>query len=123
MFRYDEVKWEQAACDGMPLNLFYVFEEQQHIRRIFDVDIVRKTCFTCPIWQQCLSYALVKERHGIWGGLTTAERSALVKGSPATAFASVMNILLNAAFGIKQIQELISEYSDYQRSLENAITD
>lgn len=38
----------------------------------------KQMCNECPIRQQCLEYALVaNEEHGIWGGLTRQERTAL----------------------------------------------
>lgn len=38
----------------------------------------RKVCAACPVQQQCLERALaVDERHGIWGGTTQPQRSAL----------------------------------------------
>jgi WhiB family transcriptional regulator, redox-sensing transcriptional regulator len=37
-------------------------------------------CHRCPIQQACLQHALdADERHGIWGGLTEAERRALIR--------------------------------------------
>ena len=38
----------------------------------------KKTCQTCPVTQDCLEYALRnKERNGIWGGMSEAQRRKL----------------------------------------------
>lgn len=43
----------------------------------------RKVCAGCPVMPQCLAFALLHEtpahRHGMWGGLTPAERDDLVR--------------------------------------------
>lgn len=122
MPRYNEVDWEKAACADMPLNLFYIFEEQARIKWIFDVEIVRKTCFACPIWNSCLRYSLEKESYGIWGGLTTQERKSLTHGEPASAFTKIIQTLLDAGIGITEIQEILDEHSRNERSLENETT-
>lgn len=41
----------------------------------------RAQCMTCPLRVECLTRALaVPERHGIWGGLTEAERRTVLQG-------------------------------------------
>ena len=36
-------------------------------------------CRECPVQPECLDYALgIREPHGIWGGLTEAERRLLI---------------------------------------------
>lgn len=40
----------------------------------------RRICGRCPHWQDCLTWALdTRQPYGIWGGLTAAERSQLIK--------------------------------------------
>lgn len=103
----------------MPHNLFYIFEEQRNIKWVFDVSIVRKVCFACPIWRQCLVYALSNEDYGIWGGLLTTERRALVAGEPTSVFSRVAQELLDAGISISEIQEILDEHSRNERGLEN----
>jgi WhiB family redox-sensing transcriptional regulator len=39
----------------------------------------KEICFVCPVRRECLEFALrVREPHGIWGGLTEAERRRLL---------------------------------------------
>ena len=36
-------------------------------------------CATCPVREACLEYALrIREPHGIWGGMSEAERRPLI---------------------------------------------
>jgi WhiB family redox-sensing transcriptional regulator len=43
------------------------------------VAAAKVVCSGCPVRQECLDYAVAAgERAGVWGGCTTAERSALV---------------------------------------------
>jgi WhiB family redox-sensing transcriptional regulator len=69
--------WQaRAACRG-PNTL--VFFPPSHFERK-DEREVRETrakgiCATCPVRRECLEYALrIREPHGIWGGLSEAER-------------------------------------------------
>ena len=42
-------------------------------------------CESCPVRDECLSYALASEQsHGIWGGTTAEERRELVRGARGT---------------------------------------
>lgn len=119
MPRYDQVDWTIAACKGTPTNLFYVFEEHRKPQEFFNVSIVKKICYTCPIWRACLVYGMNEEIYGVWGGLTTHERKALVSGEPSSLFSKVAQELLDNGISIGEIQEVISEYSRDERSLEN----
>jgi WhiB family redox-sensing transcriptional regulator len=39
----------------------------------------KSICAECPVRAECLDYALsIREPHGIWGGLTEAERRLLI---------------------------------------------
>ena len=124
MYGYHEVEWKQANCNQQPLNLFYVFEEHKgRINEFFSVDIVKRLCFACPIWRNCLEYAIRNEDYGIWGGLTTRERDALIAGEPSTVFLSVTQQLMDNGISISEILEIIREHSRYERSMANQPTD
>jgi len=45
---------------------------------------LRAICGACPSRQRCLDYATKRDMHGVWGGLTQAERAPLlpVKSGP-----------------------------------------
>ena len=125
MSRYDKVNWEDAACRGLPTNLFYVVEEfrPSRTKEFFDVSIIKRICYACPLWRQCLQYGLVDEDYGVWGGLLTAERKALVAGEPSPIFSRVIQELFDAGIAIQEIQEVLDEYPRDERSLENQASD
>jgi WhiB family redox-sensing transcriptional regulator len=74
---YSEVDWKQAACKDLPTDFFYKVEDRYAIKTI-GTDVFRFTCTPCPIWRQCLNYATHHENHGVWGGMTSDERQAIL---------------------------------------------
>lgn len=68
----DQQWQEEGACRGVPSELFFPPVEHEAYE-------AKTVCATCSVRGQCLEFALVaNERFGIWGGLTTQERRALV---------------------------------------------
>lgn len=63
----DNPDWEQALCNNFDPDLWF---EPDHERE------VAKVCQGCPVKTMCLQVGLT-EQHGVWGGLTPAERKAL----------------------------------------------
>lgn len=40
----------------------------------------KAVCATCPVWRECLEYALADhEREGVWGGTTEKERRVILR--------------------------------------------
>lgn len=77
MPQYYEIKWGEAACQGTAYtDLFYLVEEQRSLMQYQYINALRSICAICPIWQQCLTYAMEYENYGVWGGLTSVERVA-----------------------------------------------
>jgi WhiB family redox-sensing transcriptional regulator len=37
----------------------------------------KAVCMRCPVRGECLAYALERDEHGVWGGLSERERRAL----------------------------------------------
>ena len=70
----------RAACRGPESALFFPppaaeRREDREAREARAKDI----CLVCHVRQECLDFALrVREPHGIWGGLTEAERRRLL---------------------------------------------
>ena len=59
---------EQAACKGLPVNMFYP-------ERGEDSRDAKTVCDACPVLDDCLADAMRHhEHHGIWGGLSERER-------------------------------------------------
>lgn len=69
--RYEDVEWQAAACKGIDTELFFLENaaEAASFQRQF-----RKICLNCPIYDDCLEYALENEFAGFWAGLTSTER-------------------------------------------------
>lgn len=75
MPKYAEVDWEDAACRGsIYTDIFYNVEEERNILAYEYINALRSICLACPIWKQCLTYAMEHEIYGVWGGMTSIER-------------------------------------------------
>ena len=63
-------KWhEHALCYGVSGDIFF----EEGVRRLV---IEAKTyCNRCPVRIECLEHAIANEEIGVWGGLTTKERT------------------------------------------------
>lgn len=74
-------EWQiRAACRGPHSEVFYPptsFERRDE--KTSREARAKEICRTCPVKSPCLEYALkIRENHGIWGGLSEAERRNLV---------------------------------------------
>jgi WhiB family redox-sensing transcriptional regulator len=74
-------EWQiRAACRGPHSEVFYPptsFERRDE--KAAREARAKEICRTCPVKSPCLEYALkIRENHGIWGGLSEAERRNLV---------------------------------------------
>lgn len=74
-------EWQlRAACRGPHAAVFYPPEssERRDDKAAREVR-AKEICRTCSVTEPCLEYALkIRENHGIWGGLSEAERRNLV---------------------------------------------
>ena len=113
MPRYTEVKWEEANCKGAPTNLFYMVEENRKHSEWIDVGILRRICGGCPIYKQCLAYALENETYGVWGGMTTNERNVFNGRAPYERSKSIILELAEYGISITDIKEAVVEYQDH----------
>ena len=71
---------ERAACRGPDTWLFFPpnqFERKDE--KLAREEQAKAICATCPVREPCLAYALrIREPHGIWGGMSEAERRPLI---------------------------------------------
>lgn len=74
------VGWQdRGRCRDLDPDLFFPpveaeSTEQRHARE----GAAKAVCASCPVRQECLSWALSnRERLGVWGGLTERERQLL----------------------------------------------
>lgn len=63
----------EAACRGHGFDIWFPTDEVGE-----QADAARQVCAGCAVRPECLAYALDGGiRHGLWGGLSARERSAL----------------------------------------------
>lgn len=122
MPRYDEINWSRAACDGAPTNLFYIIEEDKRVINLVGYEPTRRICGTCPIWKECLNYAMANEGYGMWGGLISKERNALRKRDGSTLRENAIRELTKYGILREEIEAIANEHTDYERSVENEFT-
>jgi WhiB family transcriptional regulator, redox-sensing transcriptional regulator len=72
--------WRQrAACRGLDPDIFYPVSDD-------DAWAAKVVCDACPVRQTCLEHSLtVREREGVWGGLTERERRRVLRQRRRTA--------------------------------------
>lgn len=64
----------RAACQTSHSELFFPANEDNELY----VAPARMICWRCPVAADCLAFAVgSRQRHGVWGGLTTSEREQL----------------------------------------------
>jgi WhiB family redox-sensing transcriptional regulator len=62
-------KWvEEAACQGVDVNLFY--PEQEVATRYPK----QEYCNRCPVALECLAWAFAHNENGVWGGMSRQDR-------------------------------------------------
>ena len=73
--------WQlRGACRGMMSSLFFHPERERGPARREREALAKKVCHGCPVLEQCRVHALaVHEPYGVWGGLSVAERAALIR--------------------------------------------
>lgn len=66
--------WQRnASCVGLESTIFYPPTDAES-------GPAKAVCSECPVRQDCLEFAItVREKEGIWGGATAAERQSLVR--------------------------------------------
>ena len=80
--RVSHLDWDwqyQAACLGMPTDIFFYSDRERGPRRRKRELHAKSICAKCPVISQCREQALrFAEPYGIWGGLTEDERMAIL---------------------------------------------
>ncbi|MBT9257142.1 WhiB family transcriptional regulator [Phycicoccus sp. MAQZ13P-2] len=74
--RPDPLHWaERAACTGHDPAIFH--PQGRSRDRASAIQRAKAVCFGCPVWRDCLDYALDHDiDEGVWGGLRAQERAA-----------------------------------------------
>jgi WhiB family transcriptional regulator, redox-sensing transcriptional regulator len=75
--------WQiRAACRGIDSAVFFHPENERGPARDKRDRLAKLVCARCPVIQECRRHALsVREPYGVWGGLSVAERVAML-GDP-----------------------------------------
>lgn len=72
---------ESAECFGYDPEMFFPEPEMIKSRTTAMAQAAIDICNVCPVRQQCLRNAVAEDiRFGIWGGLTSKQRTVLRKG-------------------------------------------
>lgn len=71
--------WQvNAACRGAGVDLFFNPDSERGKSKRMREAAAKAVCVTCPVIEQCLSWAMtVGEPYGVWGGMTADERQEL----------------------------------------------
>jgi WhiB family transcriptional regulator, redox-sensing transcriptional regulator len=96
---YMDIDWDRAACKNLPTEFFFKIEDRG-VSKLIDVGVFRFTCLPCPIWEQCLRYAVRNENYGVWGGMTSEERKAIMSNRPSEIKSKVYQDFSN--YGVSQ---------------------
>jgi WhiB family redox-sensing transcriptional regulator len=72
-------EWQYAAaCRGRE-DLFFTRDGERGRSRRSRETAAKEICRTCPVVTQCQRHALrTREEYGVWGGLSEADRHALL---------------------------------------------
>jgi WhiB family redox-sensing transcriptional regulator len=76
-----QIGWQyRAACKGPQSHLFFAPNHlERKEERLAREAAAKAICRRCPVLAECREYALlVREPHGIWGGLNEYERRQLL---------------------------------------------
>jgi WhiB family redox-sensing transcriptional regulator len=79
-----EEAWQaRAACRGPHAAVFFPPAHFERKDEKLQREVRAKAiCAACPVREPCLEYALrIREPHGIWGGLSEAERKPMLAAS------------------------------------------
>jgi len=81
--REGDWEWQlDAACRGLDTAAFYHPENERGPSRARRERLAKQVCARCRVAPQCLAWALAaREPYGIWGGMSTEEREAVLRCS------------------------------------------
>lgn len=71
-------EFEQALCAEVGSHYFYLEDKDERgPDSLADYSIAKTLCTQCIHRTECAEWGIKNEAHGMWGGLTPKERSAL----------------------------------------------
>lgn len=104
----ESLAWQQdAACRDADQSLFFAEVGSNGIT----IAAAKRVCLGCPVRSHCLTEAIERDDpHGIWGGLTPAERQALYRRRPrARAMSETDRIVARLTRAGRSAREIAAE--------------
>jgi WhiB family transcriptional regulator, redox-sensing transcriptional regulator len=79
--RTEDWEWQmRGACRGLDSSTFFHPENERGPSRARRERAAKQVCATCPVTQSCLAWALrTREPYGVWGGMSTEERTQMIR--------------------------------------------
>src|SRR4029077_13258796 len=73
--------WQQQAhCRGVGVNYYFGDDDEQPTMSIRQVRAASKLCDVCPVFVECLTWALsTREEYGVWAGTSGRVRRRIFK--------------------------------------------
>ena len=66
--------FESPACAGINTEMFY-----PELHSIEYEPILKEICLSCPVYDDCLEWAIRKEAYGYWAGTNAKDRKRIRK--------------------------------------------
>lgn len=101
-----EIDWEKANCKGIHTEMFYT-PMADLLKVGLSYRTLRRICFSCPIWKECLQIAIQEEPYGFWGGLSEEERKHLYEGTLPRSIKQLKMDLDFCAMSMNEILEVV----------------
>lgn len=86
------VDWSQANCKGLDTEMFYL-QQSELLAAGLSYTHLRRICFNCPIWKDCLQVGVRFEKYGFWGGLSEEERRQISNENHSRRYAGLIRDL------------------------------
>lgn len=73
-------EWQmRATCRGVDSEVFFNAEGERGSAKEIRDERAKRICAQCPVIDECRRHALAaREPYGVWGGLTVAQRAAIL---------------------------------------------
>lgn len=88
-------EFDQPICSQVGVELFYI-EDRDEVKQglpiLSDYSMAKSLCKSCIHKNDCADWGIKHEVHGVWGGLTPQERSAVRKRKGIVVNTAVVSI-------------------------------
>lgn len=101
-----KVEWDKAHCRDLDTDLFYT-PMAELLEQGLSYRTLRRICFGCPIWRECLQVAVQEEPHGFWGGLSEDERRHLYNGTTPRSSYQLNKDLISCNVSLQEVFNVV----------------